>query len=44
MVTIGCFTNGKNLLWVVALDFSAPENIKFWREFSVKFVLDALRP
>lgn len=44
MITIGYFTHGKNFGSVVALDFSAPENINFWREFSVKFVLDALRP
>ncbi|MDB6060840.1 MAG: TetR family transcriptional regulator [Verrucomicrobiaceae bacterium] len=44
MVTIGCFTNGKILSSLVTLDLSSQENTKFWREFSVKFVLDALRP
>lgn len=44
MVAIGCFTNGRILSGFLAVDFSTPEKLTFWREFSANFVLDALRP
>ena len=44
MVSIGCFTSAKILSGFLAVDFSTPEKLEYWREFSVKFVLNALRP
>ena len=44
MVSIGYFTSAKILSGFFAVDFSTTEKLEYWREFSVKFVLDALRP
>jgi TetR/AcrR family transcriptional regulator len=44
MMAIGCFTSGKILSAFLAVDFSTPEKLEYWRKFSVNFVLDALRP
>ncbi|MDB6062746.1 MAG: TetR family transcriptional regulator [Verrucomicrobiaceae bacterium] len=44
MVTTGCFTNGSSVSVLAAFDFNDQDNLKFWREYSVGFVLDALRP
>ncbi|MFA5496193.1 MAG: TetR/AcrR family transcriptional regulator [Porticoccaceae bacterium] len=44
MVVIGCFTNGKILSSLVAVDFSVKHNVEHWRDFSVRFAVDALQP
>ncbi len=44
MVAIGCFTSGKILSAFLSVDFSTNEKLEYWRDFSVKFVLDSLRP
>jgi AcrR family transcriptional regulator len=44
LVTTGGFTSGKSVSVLAAFDFSNGDNIRFWREYSVNFVLDALRP
>jgi AcrR family transcriptional regulator len=44
MVTTGCFTSGPSVSALAAFDFNDEDNLKFWREYSVNFVLDALRP
>lgn len=44
LVTTGGFTSGSSVSAFAAFDFNNPDNIKFWREYSVDFVLNALRP
>lgn len=42
MLVIGCFTNGKTLSVLIDLDFSNPESLRHWRDYSVDFVLAAM--
>lgn len=44
LMTSGCFTGGKGVSMLVPFDFADDENIQFWRDYSVDFVLSALRP
>jgi len=44
MLTLGGFTSGKIVSSFLAVDFSRPEKLEFWRTFSADFVLAALRP
>ena len=44
LVTTGGFTSGTSVSALAAFDFSDSDNVKFWREYSVDFVLQALRP
>jgi len=43
MVVIGGFTQGPLLSSFTSIDFSKPDNIQYWRSFSIDFVLNAIR-
>lgn len=43
MITIGCFTSGKIISTFVPVSFESEKDIANWRDFSVRFALDALR-
>lgn len=42
MVVIGGFTHGPLLSSLTPIDFSQPENIEKWRDFSIGFALNAI--